>query len=191
MSRVRAVAQHLARVLGPPALDTAARHPASGEAAGFRVLSFADRPVDGAFTLVTAGLGERALEGPDGSVVREELLLCAWDEHRGDALLHVLFSVGAGVLEEGVSVDPGDVYELAQPLAPGSELRHLFVHRPLYHPDEIQPVSVAGGEVEICWLIPVTAGEAGFVEERGPEAFDDLLFERDPDLLDLHRDSVA
>lgn len=191
MSLSERVEKHLAVVLGPPGRVTRARDPESGTAAAFRVITFPDQPVEGAFTLVTVGLSDRPLRGPSGEAVRQELLVCAWDSFYGDALYQVLFSMAHLIREGGETADPGTVLELPQPIATAVPWRHLFLFVPGYHPEKLQPISLGENEVEICWLIPVTPEESALIEKEGPEAFDDLLDRADPDLMDFGRGSVV
>jgi len=170
---------------------TEAREPETGEQAAFAVATFRDQPVEGAFTLVTIGLSERPFRGPSGEAVRQELLVCAWDRFFGEALYQTLFSMAHLLRESGETANPGTVYELPQPMGTEVPWRHLFLYPPGYHPDELQPIRLDRGEVEVCWLIPVTPEETDFVEREGPEAFDDLLERTDPDLMDLARGSVV
>ena len=52
--------------------------------------------------------------------------------------------------------------------------------------------SVPSGEpIVLVWLVPITAAEAHYVNDRTWEAFEDLLEEVNPDLRDLGRASVV
>ena len=42
-----------------------------------------------------------------------------------------------------------------------------------------------------AWLVGITGAEARFVEQNGWEAFEALLEERNPDLLDFGRESAV
>jgi len=44
--------------------------------------------------------------------------------------------------------------------------------------------------VDVFWMIPISEAEFRFVLDHGPEAFDDLLAEEDPDLIDPTRPSL-
>lgn len=178
------------RHLGAPALVTDARDVEGGRNASFRVGTYLDQPVEGAFTLATIGLSETPQHGPESEPVRQELLLCAWDGFRHDSLYSTLFSVAQLVHDSGETANPGAVLELPQPVVQGGSLRHLFVYIPIYHSDDLHAVPLGGEAVEVLWLIPITEKEAAFIEKNGPEAFDQLLGREDPDLLDLERPSL-
>jgi hypothetical protein len=180
------VERHLAASLGRPALVTDASDPSSGRPAAFRVATFDDQPVESAFTLVTLGLCERALRD-DEHTVRQELVVCAWNAFRDDALRHLLFALGDFIAGSGDAAAPGMVYELPEPFVSGRQWEHLFAFQPLYHDQRLGPFE----DVQFVWLIPITAEESAFIDANGPESFDALLEEHDPDLLDLSRDSVV
>jgi hypothetical protein len=165
---------------GTPVLSTSGR--AHGRRASWSVDTYDDQPAEDAFTLATVGLCDTPLE--------QELLLCAWNAQKSDALYNTLFTVADELVTRGLPVDAGSLLELPAPIVPRSFLRHLFAFEPLYHFQEVPVIDTAAGPVQMLWLIPVTDKEAEFIEEHGPQAFDDLLAERDPDLLDLLRPSA-
>lgn len=182
---------HLEKVLGPPVQLTRGRDLAGDRQAAFELATFAGQPVEGAVTLVTVGLSDTALQGPEGEKVRQELLLCAWNGSRSESLYAGLFSAAQVYLDLGESANPGSVLELDQPLSEPDGPRHVFLYDPTYHPDELATVPAAKGKdgeaIEIVWLIPLTAGEAALVDAEGPDAFESYLEACDPDLLDLGR----
>ncbi|MEM8962107.1 MAG: suppressor of fused domain protein [Acidobacteriota bacterium] len=195
MDIVRQVGSHLASVLGSPVRLTLARAPES-DRAPFHVATFANVPATGATTLVTLGLCDPPLAAPDGEPVRQELLLCAWNEHDAEALLQLLFSIGDTVRQNGESADFGDVIDLATSFGDPSPFpTHAFLYPPVYHPETIHdcPVQLDGRDatVELVWFIPLTPGEAEHVLAEGPKAFADLMASTDPDLLDLDRRDSA
>ncbi len=181
---------HLETILGPAVRLTRGRDLAGDRQASFEVATFNGQPADGAVTLVTVGLAETALKGPSGESVRQELLLCAWNEAAGENLYTGLFSAAQVYLDLGESANPGSILELDQPLGGPAGPRELFLYEPTYHPEELAtvPGSAADPEpIEIVWLIPVTAAEAALIASEGPQAFERYLAANDPDLLDLGR----
>lgn len=187
------VRTYLERILGPVVSVTTGRDLVGSQTAPCSIATFADQPVAGAFTLVTLGLSDSPLLGPEGELVRQELLLCGWNADLDDRLYGLLFSVASGIRDEGETANPGAVLELDGPLSEPGDLRHVFLYPPTYHRDEVATIPAPGdgdshGEIEVLWLLPVNAAEVDLIEERGPEAFETHLLEADPDLLDLRRD---
>jgi hypothetical protein len=171
---------HLRLALGTPVRSTSAR--ASGRRAPFRADTYADQPAEAAFTIVTVGLCE---------TLRQELLVCAWNLWRSDAFYSTLFTVADELAATNHAVAPGMALELPAPIVPGSKMAHLFIYQPVYHLKELQPIDTSSGPIPILWLIPITESEARLIDDSGWEAFDTLLLDRDPDLLDLQRDSIV
>jgi hypothetical protein len=181
--------------LGAPAQVTDARDVEGRRNASFRVGTYLDQPVEDAFTLATIGLSDTPQRGPSAERVRQELLLCAWNGFRHDSFYATLFTAAQLIHDSGETANPGEVIEMPLPVAEGVALRHLFVYLPIYHSDDLHAVPLGNGKkddeaVEVLWLIPITAAEAAFIEENGPEAFDQLLGREDPDLMDLERPSL-
>lgn len=183
------VKAHLERVLGPVARVTAGRDVAGERQAPCAIATFADQPVEGAFTLVTVGLSDAPLLGPEGERVRQELLLCAWNSDLDDRLYSLLLSAAQAFRDDDETANPGAVIELDGPLTERSDLHHVFLYPPTYHPDELAtvPGATEEDEIEILWLIPITAQEIALIKAQGLEAFEDHLAASDPDLLDLGR----
>ncbi len=62
----------------------------------------------------------------------------------------------------------------------------------MYFPDEFHVYrSPSGEQVFIVWLVPIRAAEASFVRAQGHDAFEDMLENVDPDLLDLSCESIV
>ena len=150
-------------ILGTPERETHATAAGTDAAAAVRVLTFADQPVEDAFTLVSVGL-------------EKELLLCGWNAFRTDAAYKTLFSLAQIVHDDAMDIEEGTLLEMPE--------RSFLVWAPVYHDERLQ-------DLPILWLIPVTESEATWIEEHEPDAFDALMQEKDPDLLDWSRESVV
>lgn len=178
------VETHFAQLLGSPVRVTLAR--AGAVRASFRVAAYGDQPMTGALTFVTLGLSDQPL-GEDG--VRQELLLSVMKDDYADSLLNVLFGIGHHLSQTGEPAGYGDILDWTEPIVEGGP-SHLLVYSPSHLGDDAE--TVPGNEpVDILWLIPITQSEADFVRDRGLDAFTSMLAKRDPDLFDLHRDSVV
>ncbi|MFC9328781.1 suppressor of fused domain protein [Kitasatospora sp. NPDC057015] len=87
----------------------------------------------------------------------------------------------------GEAILRGDVVPLPAPL-PGGTMTSLYAGLPVYFDEDFFSVTVENGSgVAVVWLIPVTADEAAFIQDKGWEAFEDALVRQDPDLLDPDR----
>lgn len=186
MTSADAVERHLVSCLGAPSLITSARDAERSLSASFRVATFDDQPAESAFTLTTLGVSEHEFRDRE-SRVRQELLVCAWNAFRGDALHQFLFAMGNYVIESRTAAARGMIYEFPEPFTAGRAWQHVFVFTPLYHSALLSAVP----PVDFMWLIPITPAEFAFIQTNGPQAFDDLLTQKDPDLLDLGREAVV
>jgi hypothetical protein len=144
-------------------------------------------------TLVTLGFSDIHLAlGRDGRRVRQEYLLTVnpkWDAPNLPALLH---QVAMEAYEKNSAYLRGQVLGPRGTLVAGTALEALYVAMPVYFPDAFHVYERVGAEpIVLVWLVPITASEAHFAKERGYDAFEDLLVERDPDLRDLGREAIA
>lgn len=142
-------------------------------------------PCDEATTIVTAGLGDLVEHR-----LHEELVVACWSDGPVDDLtLVVEFLVRQ--LAEGREPLYGDVIGPAGPIVPGTAMEAVYVCEPTYFPPGFAHfVSSKGCDIRTRWLVPIYAAEAHAVGSKGAGFFEDLLVERDPDLLSLHRPSV-
>jgi hypothetical protein len=186
----RRLEEHLTRILGPPSRLTAARDPEDNRKAPFALALFDDEPAEGAFTLASSGISEHELRDDEGTA-RVEILLSAWNRFRDESLDQTLFSLGQSIIDAGTVITAGLLYELPRSVTDNSVMRHLLAYPPTYFDDELASVAVEGGTIGLVWLIPLHEEEADLVEAEGADAFIDLAAERDPDLLDLRRPSIA
>lgn len=189
MSASDRVKAHFEHHLGPLVRITEGHRSDDGRPGDCLIATFADQPAEGAFTLVTVGLSDEPLLAPEGEKVRLELLICGWENALDDRLCAVLLAFAQKLRDEGETANAGDLIELDEPLSDAGDLHHVFLYPPTYHPEELETVPAAAGEdeIEILWLIPVTAEEASKIREEGPEAFEQYLAANDPDLLDFGR----
>jgi hypothetical protein len=179
--------EHLERHLGVIADGSAV---VSEVDPSLRIARFPDQPGRGATTWTTVGLSKHALHQAKGPELRIELLGCAWstfDESGLDALLMIL---AEDILQSHHAPAQGSVVGPNGPIVDGSELEGFVFLEPGYHPDDLQVFEHPTEEVFVIWAVPVTAAELEFIAANGWPVFRDKLIEIDPDLLDLHRESM-
>ena len=104
----------------------------------------------------------------------------------------VLYQVAMGLVSSGVALLRGNVLGPAGQLFAGTCLTALYAAMPVYFGDEFSAYTDSDGNgIAIVWLVPITDAEARYVHEHGWNEFEDLLMRTNPDLLDLHRESVC
>jgi hypothetical protein len=159
----------------------------------FYVLRFTGGPIAHTHTYSTLGLADIPLMSPvSGKEIRHELLFMArasWGDRTLPALLH---QVGMEAVSRGFPYLRGEVIGRRGRLFPDTQMEALYVSGPVYLPDSFAAhKSPEGIGCIFAWLIPITACEAEFVRNKGWNAFEDLLCQCDPDLLDFKRASIA
>ena len=187
---VEAVMEHLRKQLGESRSSSSSSSP-GGAPLPFGVVEIPNQPMQGALTYATAGLSSTTLKQPDGSLIRQELLLCTHGQQASDKLIQLLFFVGDRLRQEGEALTAGEVLDLNEPVVPGSTLTALFFWSPLYFPEPAWRLeTVEPPPILFAWAIPISHEEQLLVAREGPERLDELLAQQDPDLLDLTRRSV-
>lgn len=94
-------------------------------------------------------------------------------------------------LTEGRALLRGDVIGPGGPLVHSPAMEALYVGMPVYLPEEFATYSSDDSSVVIAWLIPISRAEANYVTRKGWKAFEDRLAADDPNLMDVHRLSLA
>lgn len=138
----------------------------------------------------TIGLHRTGLTAPaPGGHLHLELIIGDYPQDGGAGPLpDVLDWVADRVVAGGRAVSRGDVIPLPIPLGPGGRMTALYAAAPVYFDDDFASALIENGTtVFVVWLLPVGAGEAAFITNRGREAFEQELVRQDPDLLDLGR----
>jgi hypothetical protein len=177
--------RHLERTLGR---FRQGYHYSEPEGVGF--LEFTNQPVAGALTFTTFGVNHHLLRHPSGALIRQELLVCQYQPESSDqSLLPVLSVLATDLVSTHVAIPRGHVVGPNGPIVPGSALEAFYFTEPLYYPEELFECSDREPPTFVLWAIPVSPQEAEFARRNGPDAFEDLLRSRDPDVLDLGRPS--
>lgn len=178
---------HLERHLGR--LERGWGESADGRQLPVQVVQFANPTGGVPLSYATLGLSEHVLRMPSGEV-RHELLCCG----PSDGSLNpapLMVTVAEDLIASGRSLVKGQVLGPSGPLLEGTELEALYCAAPVYFPDEFAVMRDVRPPVVIVWLVPISRSEAAFVRDRGWDAFEDLLLERDPNLLDWGRPSLV
>ncbi|MEU7926677.1 suppressor of fused domain protein [Micromonospora sp. NPDC049107] len=118
-------------------------------------------------------------------------------EHGPADVTHSMFPralefVVSRCLDAREAVLRGNVIPLPKDIVGDSGFASLYAALPVYYDPDFKSVILENGDaVAIVWLIPVTSGEAQFVADHGWERFEQILLQRDPDLMDMNRESIV
>jgi hypothetical protein len=155
------------------------------------IAKIVDRPMESTVTFATLGLSSRRLhQHGGGNDLRQELLFASADLDDDESIVALLMSIVADVIERNHALHSGQVLGPAGPILDGVKAEALFATSPVYFPDELQSYRGFDTPLIFAWLMPIMRSEAAFIAEHGPEAFETLLDEQYPNLLDPNRDAL-
>src|SRR5262249_52499846 len=145
----------------------------------------------GAMTAVTLGLSHHVLSSASSRKLRVELLAATYSRFSGFDAEGNLLTVAHELLSEHRAPLRGEVIGPRGPLVPDSVLEAYYCSLPVYFPDALATFRGTVPRTVFLWMVPISHADAHYVWENGWSKFEDLLVERDPDLLDLMRPSVV
>ena len=153
----------------------------------FQIVRFEGQPMKGASTFTTLGLSRVILSQRNRAPIREELIFSCYNRFIDWEVPQILASLGDQLLSSERAYLRGQVLGPAGPLFKNSDLEALYCARPVYFPEAFHEYGSTNPVTSLLWLIPITRAEAEYIESEGWSQFEDLLVEKNPDLLDLKR----
>jgi hypothetical protein len=154
---------------------------------GIQVVSFKGQPESGITTFATLGLSRYVLDLPEKRQIRQELLMSANDSFSSDAVAGLVLSLAEHVAERGKALLRGEVVGPGRPVIAGSTLTAIYVTNPSPFDRSLSEFVCESPATVFAYLVPITAGEAALVRERGWSWFEDQLERQNPDIWDLSR----
>jgi hypothetical protein len=151
----------------------------------YHLIEYIGVPCEGAKTLATLGFCDVPLH-----MFRQEFLFLCYDQFISGDLIALLAFVAKVVSENNHPLLHGTVLPPAGPLLEYTSMEALYVGTLMYFNTSDESFDVLKADstsVLISWLIPLHSSEAGWIGEHGYDAFEDLIIDRDPDLMDLER----
>ena len=180
---------HLESWLGP--IESGWTRDADGNPTPFPVVLFPNGPRPDSVTFATLGMNRYSFKSRgDGRHVHQELMMSVPDALRHGPIPGMLQTVAGEVQESGIAVTHGDVFGPRGALVSGSTLEALYATTPPF-PEEFATYQERERRIEIVWLAPISHDEAHLVWESGAAAFDALIRDRAPDLVDIYRPSIV
>jgi hypothetical protein len=155
------------------------------------VVKAVDRPQTGATSYSTLGLsGHPVSRGGSELPVRVELVGAC--ESAFPEFSNVLATAAFCIIKDRWFCAPGTMFpDVVRMYRPDAAMRHLLFVRPFLWGHRVPHVLQLEGKTS-AWLqaIPISEAEMAYGEARGPEALDDVFFEKQIDVFDIDRDSV-
>jgi len=181
------VSAHLEHYLGPIERGWSA----STGPMGVQVCRFRDQPYASASTFATLGLSHHALRMTEKREVRQEVVLSVQKSQAREELAGLLLEVATRMIREHRALLRGEVLPLGSTILPGTEATALYASLPVLFPGGLATFSGTTPPTVFVWLFPILPNEVRFIATHGWSAFEDLLEQQAPDLLDLHRAPIA
>ena len=159
----------------------------------YHVVRYVGGPFDNTKTHSTIGLSKTLYHGGlDGKHIRFELFILT-PNFFGDRNIPALLQQAAKpCIEHNQVYLKGEIIRYKGVLFEGYNMEALYVTHPAYFHEDFD---IYWGEEGIpivqIWLVPITSKEAEFIRQNGWSKFEDLLIEKDPDLLDFSRGSIV
>jgi hypothetical protein len=72
-----------------------------------------------------------------------------------------------------------------------TKMTALYASHPVIFDDDLAVFEGSDPPTVFVWLFPIHTEEAEFKQKHGWSEFEDILVEKDPDLLDIQRESVV
>jgi hypothetical protein len=147
-----------------------------------------DKALPGAAVFATLGLSHLRLHSAgSGKVIRQELVMGIGSVSAQALVPGIIEQVADRALATGHALLRGEVIGPWGPIFPGSKVSALYVAPPPYLPDGFAICKAPFGEIVFAWLLPVYENEAEWIRKNGWRAFESLIVEGRPALLDPDR----
>jgi hypothetical protein len=158
--------------------------------ANLSVACFKDMPFDGATTFCTLGLSEFVL--PMGErEIRQELVFSAYEPFDSNSIASFLSTFAETIHDDNRALLRGDVIGPSSPIIFGTVLNAAYIAVPMVYDHDFAVYSESDPPTVFAWVVPIHETEADFVRRQGWKNFETVLEDQDPDLWDLHRNSVV
>lgn len=162
------------------------KHDTDGNAMTFQLIQCKQGMLPNVITYGTLGLSHHLFQG-----IRQELFIMVDENENQSFFPSILHQVAMMAYSTHRPFLRGEVIGPYGPMIPDSKMEAFYVAAPTYLPDEFH-IYEDGTPPPIVqvWLVPISSSEANYVQEHGWDAFEDLLVEKQPDLLSFMRDEV-
>lgn len=155
------------------------------------IVTCEDSPIEGVSSYSTLGLSGHPLflEGKEFPARTELVGACG---ARYDSFPQALATAAFCVINSRWFCHPYAVFpDVLAMYGESQTMKHVFFTYPFLWDDRLAPLALAVREVHWLQAIPISDGEYSFAKEFGGEKLNDLFIERQIDIYDIHRSSVA
>lgn len=185
--KVHPLITHIERSLGK--IDKAWKD--KGEDLAISISTYKNQPCEGYTTLVSLGLSSHILKRGCREY-RQELIFAIRNSIQYEDALDLLMGYAQFMVSKHQAMLRGEVIgPYAKPLLPGTRMMALYASCPVIFDDDLAVFEGSDPPTVFVWMIPIYAEEAEFIANYGWSKFEDILVDKDPNLLDFHRESVV
>jgi len=138
-------------------------------------------------SISTLGLHLHPLQFEDGSGAHQEVLFRFKQKRAEQDIVQLAWHLATHALETHQAFDLGEYFSLPKGVLKRSNFSSIYVTAPFYSDESFLVYEGDTQNVLVVWFVPISPSEERFIEEHGAEAFDELLYETDDELLDLKR----
>lgn len=153
------------------------------------IMTTRDSPEPGVSSYATLGLSDTSIgQSSDGIPLRVELLLVSTNEEQ--AAPQILASSAFTIINSKQKATPGAIFSRVIELyLPESDMKHILLAPPFLWKLETQEFSTK----KVAWLlaVPISDKEMKFAAQKGSDALEDLLQEKQANIFDPERKSVC
>lgn len=151
-----------------------------------------DFPEEGIRSFSTLGLSDTEILDDDGNALDFRVEIFAADDTGTNIIPDLLFEIYAHMKDDPEwNCIPGSTLEdVIEIWLPDSPMKHVYF-APCFLVEELSEMHHFDQD-EVIWvmMIPISQKELEFLLENGDDAFDDLMEQKEVNILDLNRSSV-
>lgn len=153
----------------------------------FSVLEFLNWAEDNINTYSTLGVSDCCLSMPHNRSVRQEYIVCCDSTVDASEVSDFMMRISDMVLQKQRAILSGEVIGPGKALFDGTKMSAIYCTNPAIYPEGLHVYDEIEPSIVFAWLIPIYAEEAEFLSRKGPDAFESLLAEKNPELWDVKR----
>ncbi|MEM6738225.1 MAG: suppressor of fused domain protein [Bacteroidota bacterium] len=151
-----------------------------------QAVKFDNHPTIGVSTYSTLGLSSFELNMPNGTIIRQEYFISAYDKYSEEDVVSFLLTFASGILSSNKAVLRGESIGPGPTIIKGSSLNGIYCSNPIFQDNEFSVVK-GTNNIIMVWLMPIHIQEIEFVKEKGWNQFEDSLEKEYCDFWDLER----
>lgn len=164
------------------------------ECHSYNVVECVGGRLEGVNTYCTLGLSRAVLQMGRGRKISHEVLVSIEEGSISGNAAALISQVADQILARHEPLKNDQVLRRSGVLFKEREFNSFWVKSPFFFGEDAEVYesdAVGGGVCIIVWLVPIFESEARYIEQRGGEAFEDILTDLEVDFFSLDRRAVV